>query len=104
MHPKLTWVNSMAVSLGAALGCSIQAQMVDDEVDPLKKYVHLIMGEDIGKKDWNPIQVMIHSWAKINDCAIFNIKRQDKGRRLILETTIKRRFGPTMDKNPLDKG
>lgn len=103
MHPKLTWVDSLRNSLSAAMGTSV-SQTILDTVDPLMKLVVLELGEELGKGDYNPIQQMVHAFAKSNDCVVQRIRREPK--KLILETLTKTRLGKVMNKNPLlgDKG
>lgn len=101
MHPKLVWIGSLCSSLGLALGTSVSST-VHDTVDPLKKLVLLNIGEDLGKKDFNPLQVIIHAFAKSNDCVVFRIYKQPK--QLTLEVLTKTRRGPVMNNNPFSKG
>ena len=101
MHPKLTWVGSLTGSLGLALGTSV-SHSIRDTVDPLMKLVVLELGEDLGKGDYNPVQKMVHAFAKENDCVVHRIRREPK--RLLLEVLTKTRLGPRMNKNPLVGG
>lgn len=82
--------------MGTTVSSSIQ-----DTVDPLKKLVFLNMGEDLGKKDFNPLQRLIHGFAKANNCVVHRIYKHPK--RLVLEILIKTRHGPVMNNNPLSK-
>ena len=104
MNPKLAWVNELVGSLSVAMGVGVLVK-IEDTVDPLKKLVLLDLGHnDLGKGDWNPIQNLIHGFAKANNCVIHKIRRQ-KG-QLSLEILTKTRIGPESRKNPLsgDKG
>jgi hypothetical protein len=102
VHPKLVWVDGLIASLSLALGTSI-TRSIEDTVDPLKKLVVLELGEDLGKGDWNPVQRMIHVFAKSNDVVVERIHKQPK--RLTLVVLVKTRFGQVQNKNPLrDKG
>lgn len=98
MHPKLTWIQSLGSSLGLALGSSI-THSIQDTVDPLKKLVVLELGEELGKGDYHPIQQMVHTFAKSNDCVVHRIRREPK--KMILEVLTKTRLGTVMNKNPL---
>lgn len=98
VHPKLAWLSVMCSSLGMALGTSI-SHTVEDTVDPIKKRVFLEVGESLGKKDFNPLQRLIHGFAKANDCVIPKIYKTP--RQLVLEVLVKTRHGPVMDRNPL---
>jgi hypothetical protein len=104
MSPKLAWINELVGSLSVATGIGVIAR-VEDTVDPLKKLVILDLGDsELGKGDWNPMQNLIHGFAKANDCVVHKIKRH-KG-QLSLEILTKSRLGPESRKNPLsgDKG
>lgn len=98
MHPKLEWVNGLCASLGLALHTSI-SQSIQDTVDPLMKLVVLELGEDLGKGDYNPVQRMVHVFAKSNDCMVQRIRREPK--KLIIEVSTKTRLGRAMNANPL---
>jgi len=103
-QPKLVWLQQLCDSLELALGTSVRFT-IQETVDPLKKIVFLDLGESLGKTDFNPIQRLVHGFAKENDCVIHKIYKQPK--QLILEIFIKTRLGPVMNKNPLtlrDKG
>lgn len=105
MHPKLQWTYELATSLGDAMGCGVVVGFHDD-VDPLKKHVVLTFGEELGKGNYNPIQQMVHAFAKSNDCVVYRIRRPQKN-VLSLEVLTKTRLSPVMNKNPLksrDKG
>jgi hypothetical protein len=97
VHPRLVWLNGLCASLGLALGTSVIFS-VQDTVDPLKKIVFLDIGERLGKEDFNPIQRLIHSFSKVNDCVIQRIHKEPK--RLSLEVLTKSRHGPAMNRNP----
>lgn len=87
------------------MGCHVGVAFQND-VDPLKKYVHLRFGDKLGKGSYNPIQQMVHAFAKLNDCTVYKIRRIGTD-LLVLEVFTKTRLGPLMDKNPLkgsDKG
>jgi hypothetical protein len=101
VHPKLTWVGGLQSSLGLALGTSI-SHTIEDTVDPLMKLVTLQLGEDLGKGDYNPVQKMVHAFAKSNDCVVYRIRREPK--KLVLEVLTKTRLGQVMNKNPLADG
>ena len=101
MHPKLVWVTGMGSTLGLAMGTSI-AVSVHDTVDPLKKLVVINLGEELGNGNYNPVQKMVHAFAKANDCVVQRIRREPK--KLILEVLTKTRLGPICDKNPLTEG
>lgn len=81
------------MALGASVTFSVQ-----DTVDPLKKLVYLEVGESLGKKDFNPVQRIVHGFAKVNDCVVYKIYKSPK--RLVLEVLTKTRNGPVMDRNP----
>lgn len=81
------------MALGASVTFSVQ-----DTVDPLKKLVYLEVGESLGKKDFNPVQRIVHGFAKVNDCLVYKIYKSPK--RLVLEVLTKTRNGPVMDRNP----
>ncbi len=98
MHPKLTWVTSLGNSLSFVLTTSVHV-LIQDTVDPLMKLIIVELGEDLGKSDFNPLQTIIHAFAKSNDCVIKKIKKEPK--RLVIEILTKVRLGKTMDKNPL---
>lgn len=100
-HPKLAWLSEFSSSLSLALNTPINIT-VEDHVDPLKKIVHLELGEDLRKDDFNPIQRMAHTFSEANDCVIQKIKKGPK--KLIMEVLVKSRLGPTMCKNPLKEG
>lgn len=72
---------------------------VEDHVDPLKKLVHLSLGTDLGKGDWNPVQRIIHAYAKANDCVIERIRKSPK--KLVLEVLVKSRHGLPSKKDPM---
>lgn len=98
MHPKLTWVTGLGNSLSFVLGTSVHV-LIQDTVDPLMKLILLELGEDLGKRDFNPLQTIIHAFAKSNDCVIRRIRKEP--RRLVIEILTKVRLGKIMDKNPL---
>ncbi len=79
--------------------CSVTIQ-VHDHVDPLKKLVHLILGDELGKGNYNPFQAMIFAFAKANDCTIEKITKAAP-KRYILHALVKSRLGQVQDKNPL---
>lgn len=97
-HPRLAWITGLQENLIEALGTSVIATVKDD-VDPLKKFVVLELGEELGKGDYRPVQTIVHSFAKSNDCTVYRIRRAPK--RLVLEVLTKGRLGPVMNKNPL---
>ena len=99
MHPKLLWTQKLASSLGLAMGTSVEVRVRDDEVDPLKKHVDLVLGDDLRKGDYNPVQTMVHAFAKMNDCIVYKIRRHPN--TLLLEVLIKNRISPEMNRNPL---
>lgn len=101
MNPKLTWLGGLCSSLGTALGTSVTFS-VHDTVDPIKKLVYLDVGETLGKNDFNPVQRIVHGFAKVNDCVIYKIYKSPK--QLVLEILTKTRNGPVMDKNPFSEG
>lgn len=101
MHPKLVWLKRLCVNLGMALETSI-TYSVEDTVDPIKKLVYLEVGESLGKKDFNPIQRIVHAFAGVNDCVVYKMYKSPK--RLVLEVLTKTRNGPVMDKNPFSEG
>ncbi len=82
------------------MGTSVSST-VQDTVDPLKKLVFLNLGEDLGKKDFNPIQRLVHGFAKANDCVVHRVYKQPK--QIVLEVLTKTRRGPVMNKNPLSE-
>lgn len=84
------------------MGCSVLVNCQDD-VDPLKKNVHLKFGEAVGKGNYQPIQQMVHTFARMNDCVVQRIRRFDRD-HLVLEVLVKTRHSPVMDKNPLKTG
>lgn len=98
MHPKLTWVTSLGNSLSFVLTTPVHV-LIKDTVDPLMKLIVLELGEDLGKADFNPIQTIVHTFAKSNDCVIRRIKKEPK--RLVIEVLTKVRLGKVMNKNPL---
>lgn len=98
MNNKLLWVYELQRSLELALATSIQVT-IEDHVDPLKKIITFTLFEDIKKGDFNPIQVMAHSFSKSNDCVIEKIRRGPSS--LILNVLTKTRLGPESRKNPL---
>lgn len=91
-------MKELSESLSGAMGTSVIPSM-EDHVDPLKKLVTLELGEELGKGDYQPIQKMVHGFAKANDCVVERIRRRPK--KLVLEVLIKTRLGPRMNKNPL---
>ncbi len=101
MHPKLAWVSGLTSSLGLAMG-NTMTHTIRDTVDPLKKEVVINLGEELGKGDYKPIQLMVHAFAKSNNCVVHRIRREPK--TMILEVLTKTRLGPVMDKNPLADG
>lgn len=98
MHPKLSWIELLGVMLSEVLGTSIVATP-RDHVDPLKKIVVLEMGSVLSKGNYNPLQSMIHTYAKANDCAVSAIRREGP-KKLILEVLIKRRISEKMRNDP----
>lgn len=74
-----------------------------DTVDPLKKLVVLEFGEKFGKKDFNPVQTIAHTFAKANDCVIYKMRREGTN-KLVLEVLTKTRLSPVMNRNPLKEG
>lgn len=82
------------------MGSSVSST-IHDTVDPLKKLVLLKMTEELGKKDFNPLQKLIHGFAKANDCIVHRIYKNPK--QLTLEILTKTRLGPTMNNNPLSE-
>lgn len=103
MHPKLAWIDGLCGSLGLALAMTI-THSVEDTVDPLMKRVILTLEDELGKKDFNPIQKLVHGFANANDCVAHRIY---KGRKqLIIDVLTKTRRGPVCNRNPLasDKG
>ena len=99
MHPKLTWALRLATSLGDAMGCSVSVTENGD-VDPLKKFLHFTFGEPLGKGDYMPIQNMVHTFAKANDCVVHKIRKVHP-KLLVLDVFTKTRLSPVHDKNPL---
>lgn len=83
-----------------AIGASVTFS-VHDTVDPLKKLVYLEVGESLGKKDFNPVQRIVHGFAKVNDCVVCKIYKSPK--QLVLEVLTKTRNGPVMDRSPFSK-
>lgn len=98
MQPKLVWLQELCSSLGLALGTSVQF-FIQDTVDPLKKTIFLDLGDSLGKADFNPIQRLVHGFAKANDCVVFKVYKKPK--QLVLEILTKRRLGPVKNNNPL---
>ena len=98
MHPKLAWIEELNNSLGLAL-CTSFSHAVHDTVDPLMKRVVLTMGSELEKGDYQPIQRMVHAFAKANDCVVHRIRREPK--KLVLEVLTKTRLGEETRKNPL---
>jgi hypothetical protein len=95
----------MRTSLSEVLNTSITVS-IRDSVDPLKKFVILEIGDPLSKGNWNPFQVMVHAFAKANDCVIASI-RKETPKRLVMETLTKTRLGPEEKKDPFligDKG
>lgn len=100
MHPKLAWLPGLCSSLGLALSTSVSST-IQDTVDPLKKLVFLDIGEPLGNKDFNPIQRLVHGFAKANDCVVHGMYKHPK--QLVLEVLTKTRLGPVHSKNPLSE-
>jgi len=97
MHPKLHWLKLLVTSLSLATGDEVTFSIVDT-VDPLKKNVILNIA-NIGKNNYNPLQTIIHEFAKLNDCVIHKIHK--KHNSLVMEVFTKTRLGPISKKNPL---
>ena len=76
-----------------------------DSVDQLKKFVVFDLGAPLTKGNYNPLQTLVHAYAKANDCVVAAIRREGE-RRLILEVLIKNRVSQEMKNDPFssDKG
>jgi hypothetical protein len=88
----------MAATLGEAMDTAVVATM-RDHVDPLKKYVVLDLGRPLTKNTFNPLQVMVHAYSKVNDCVVAAIRREGE-RRLVLEVLLKNRVSEPMNNDP----
>lgn len=98
MHPKLAWVELLKGTLAEALGTSV-VSAPRDHVDPLKKLVVLDLGSPLSKGNYNPLQTMVHAYAKANDCVVAAIRREGTT-RLVLEVLIKHRISKEMKNDP----
>lgn len=98
MHPKLEWVELLRGTLAEATGNHI-VLTPRDHVDPLKKIIVFDMSSPLGKGSFNPFQVMVHAFAKANDCVVAAIRREGPTKYL-LEILIKNRISPEMKNDP----
>lgn len=98
MNPRLAWVNSLVGLVNQATDAGIRRTTVEDLVDPLKKCVRLRLAPTWAPKNFNPLQVLAHAWARVNDCAIEKMRREEG--EVLMFVSLKRRLGPTADKNP----
>lgn len=99
MGPKLQWVHELTSSVGLAMACQVTPSL-EDHADPLKKLVVLTFADPMGKGDYQPLQRMVHGFARSNDCVVERIRRRGP-KVLVLEVLIKNRLGPPARKNPL---
>lgn len=98
MHPKLAWVELLRGMLSEVLATGI-VSTPRDHVDPLKKLVVFEMGAPLAKGNYNPLQTMVHAYAKANDCVVAAIRREGP-RQLVLEILIKNRISREMKNDP----
>ena len=97
---QLAWVPLLQGCLSSALGHEIRYH-VEDHVDPLRKTVVLDLTEPLPKGCWNPLQILAHGYANVNDCAISKIKRRTD-KRYSLTLSIKRRRKTSSPKSPFE--
>ena len=98
MHPKLAWVELLRGMLSEVMGTLI-VSTPRECVDPLKKYIVFDLGAPLTKGNYNPLQVMVHAYAKANDCTVAAIRREGS-KRFVLEILIKNRISQEMKNDP----
>lgn len=101
MIPPLAWVPGFHASFNRAVEIS-PSFAVEDTVNPLVKNVIFHLSEPLGGKNYAPFQSLAHGFAKANGCVLERIYNHPK--YLLLVVIVKRRLGPTREKNPLSPG
>lgn len=86
--------------LNGAMDGGVVSVHIEETVDPLKKGMVFTMRRRFDSKAcWNAFQVLVHAYARANDCAIAAIRRTEQS-VYVAEVLIKQRSGPKMENDP----
>lgn len=86
--------------LNGAMEGGVTSVSVEPTVDPLLKNMVFVLRDRFTSKEcWNAFQILVHSYARANDCSISTIKRTDTS-TYVAAVFIKQRSGPKMENDP----
>lgn len=98
MHPKLTWVRTFVDTVNRATMGQVKLVEERDSADPIKKYVHLHLTEELEGRSYHPLLYIANAFAKLNDCVLEYMQRAPK--KLVLHLSIKQRLSLPSNRNP----
>lgn len=74
-----------------------------EPVDPIKLYVDVYTSETIHWKNWNHLFKMAFAFCEANDCHLHKMAKMKTGLGFTMSIFVKRRLGPPMRNNPMEK-
>lgn len=102
MIPQLAWLNVFLGSAQRALWDQLKRMEIRSHVDPLKKLAVFIMATPLTDRTYGPFTQLLYAFARANNCYI-ELFRTTEGSTYTATILIKRRIGPTSNKNPLEE-